>query len=381
MTVTESLQEAVQRQRHIRFGIVGLGFIARLHVEGIKRLDPLCSAELELMAGADTDPGAIDRFPHTLARTSEDFRDVTRAADVDVVIVSVPNDQHLAVVEDALSHGKFVVCEKPLAANISDARRIHEASENSSFGHTAAFVFRTWPTVELAKQLIAAGEIGDIFAYRGHMLHGHGLDPEYPTSWRMDQERSGGGVVVDIGSHSLDLARYLVGEVTAVSALSQTVVPERPDGYSSATRTPVHVDDHTAMLLTFENGASGQITVSWAACGESTDVAFEVLGTKGTLRFSWRRPEELYVATLGDAPRTVTLGEEHPDSDLRFPVSGLGLGYVDAFTSLHRRVVNTLMDVPTVAPPTIDDAMRCAEIIDAAQRSAGQNGGWQAVHR
>lgn len=363
----------------IRYGIVGMGFIAQLHLDALERLAHYSNAVIEIVAGADTNPSVIQRFPHKLSRVSVDYRDVTRANDIDVVIVAVPNDQHPAVVHDALEHGKLVVCEKPLAATIEDARSIHAAGTASGRDHCVAFVFRTWPTVELAKQIIDAGEIGEVFGYRGHMVHGHGLDPSQPTSWRMDPVRSGGGSVVDIGSHAIDIARYLVGDVAAVSAISQTVVPERPLVDDPETRVPVVVDDHTALQMTFQGGATGQIMVTWAASGESTDVAFEVLGTKGSLRFTWRRAEELQIAKLGENPQTVVIGPTDPDHDLRFPVAGLGLGYVDAFMSLHKRVVDDHLGQIAPPFPTLTDAWRCALVVDAAQRSAAAKGEWQTI--
>ncbi|MGB0102489.1 MAG: Gfo/Idh/MocA family oxidoreductase [Nocardioides sp.] len=372
-------EESTAQQTTLRYGIVGMGFIAQLHLDALERLAHYCDAGIEIVAGADTDPGVIQRFPHQLPRVSHDYRDVTRADDVDVVIVAVPNDQHHAVVHDALEHGKIIVCEKPLAATIEDARSIHVASVASGREHCVAFVFRTWPTVELAKQIIDRGEIGEVFGYRGHMVHGHGLDPAYPTSWRMDPNRSGGGVVVDIGSHALDIARYLVGEVAAVSAVSRTVVPERPLVDDPQAQVPVEVDDHTAMQVKFQNGATGQVMVTWAAAGESTDVAFEVLGTKGSLRFTWRRAEELYVARLGQHPQTVVIGPTDPDHDLRFPVAGLGLGYVDAFMSLHKRVVDHHLGRVAAPFPSVTDAWRCALVVDAAQRSAAAGGEWQST--
>ncbi|MGN6574761.1 MAG: Gfo/Idh/MocA family protein [Nocardioides sp.] len=372
-------EDRAEQTGRLRYGIVGLGFIAQLHLDALERLNHHCVADLEIVAGAETDPSAIRRFPHQLARVSPDYRDVTRADDLDVVIVAVPNDQHSPVALDALRHGKLVVCEKPLAATMDAARSIQEASDASLRDHCVSFVFRTWPTVELAKQIIDAGEIGEVFGYRGHMVHGHGLDPDYPTSWRMDLERSGGGAVVDIGSHAIDIARYLVGDVAAVSALSKTVVPERPLPNDPLSRTPVAVDDHTALFVRFHNGATGQIMVTWAASGYSTDVAFEVLGTKGSVRFTWRRAEELYVAKLGGNPQTLVLGPNDPDSALRFPVPGLGLGYVDAFVSLHRRVVDAHLGNATPPYPTIADAWRCALIVEAAQRSAKAAGSWQLL--
>lgn len=364
--------------RHLRYGVIGLGFIAQLHLAALERLTHHCDVDLAAVAGADIDPVVIERFPFRLARLSDDPRDVTRADDVDVVVVATPNDQHAPIVVDALRNGKLVVCEKPLASTLEGARAIHRAGLASAREHYVSFVFRTWPTVELAKQLIDAGEIGEVFGYRGHMVHGHALDPGHPHSWRMDPVRSGGGAAVDIGSHAIDLARYLVGEVAAVSALSRTIIPERPTARGANSRSPVTVDDHTALLMRFDNNATGQILVTWVASGESTDVAFEVLGTRGSLRFTWRRPEELHVARLGQHPQTVVIGPDDPDGDLRFPVAGLGLGYVDAFVSLHKRVVDHHLG-RGAACPTISDAWRCALVVDAAQQSAEAGGTWHPV--
>lgn len=366
----------MQTSRTLTVGIVGLGFIANLHASALIQLAGRRAIDVRF-AVADVDPDAVRRFSYPCIQRSRDFEDVTRNAEVDLVIVSVPNDLHASIVDDAVAHGKYVVCEKPLASRLDDAESMASHVESAGNRGAVAFVFRTWPTVELARQIIRRGDIGEVFGYRGHMLHGHNLDTTAPFTWRLDASRSGGGAVVDIGSHALDIAQTLVADIESVSALSATIVPRRDDP-TGATQC-IEVDDHTMLGVRFAGGATGQVLVSWMAAGQTTDVAFEVFGTKGSLSFSWRRPEELTIADSCGAPRIMTIGPDDPDGDLRFPVAGLGLGYVDAFASFHKRVLDRLDGVESLGPPSFGEALRCGRVVEAAQRSARSEGAWTAV--
>ena len=158
-----------------------------------------------------------------------DWREVTRAGDVDLVLVLTPNDSHAEISLDALAHGKHVLCEKPLAHTLEAARAMYEGAVASGRVHQVGFVYRKWPAAAFARRLVAAGELGEVVHYRGWFFHDHGLDPALPLTWRLRKAVSGGGSGTDIGSHVVDLARCLVGEIDGVFARSRTHFGRRPD--------------------------------------------------------------------------------------------------------------------------------------------------------
>lgn len=374
----------------IRVGMVGAGFMARLHSAAYSLLPITFGRDVprvELVAIADVVEDHARRAADELgwARWSTDWRDVVGADDVDLIDIVTPNDSHPEIAAAAAGNRKDIVCEKPLASTLTEARMMRTAVERSGVRAGVCFVYRTWPMVELARRMIARGDLGDIHTYRGHFLHDHAIDPSAPHSWRFDRARAGAGALGDIGSHALDLARSLVGEIVEVFADVQTVVHERPmpapDRRLRALRT-VDVDDSAALMLRFASGARGSIDVSWIATGTKTDVGFAVEGTAGALAFSWSRANELRlyeVAGASDATgfRTIVMGPEHPGAERFWPVPGLNIGYQEAFVlMLGGFLAND--GVAGAASPTFQDAERISACLDAALTSS-QTGRWVRV--
>ena len=355
----------------LRVGVVGTGFIARPHAQALRALREIWGEELpavELAVACDEDPRLAREFAARfgVGRVVTRWEEVTRDPSLDAVLVLVPNDLHAAVALDALRHGKHVLCEKPLAHTVADAAAIVDAGDAAGTVGQVAFVYRAWPAMQLARALVQAGEIGELFEFRGHFLHDYALDPTHPHSWRFSRERAGAGSLGDLGSHVLDLARFLAGDIADVTAARlRTIIPERPgpDGMRA-----VDVDDLAELWLTFSNGASGTLRTSWAAAGHQTDIGFELLGDAGSIRFRWDCANELAVTSgRGDAARRIALGPQHPGA--LWPVPGVGLGWGDAFVLNARAFLRAIADgVP--ATPSLRDGLRAAELVEAARSLA-----------
>ena len=273
-----------------------------------------------------------------------------------------------------------MICEKPLATTYADAVEMARAVPDTPGAAGVCFTYRTWPLVETARQMICDGDIGEIYSYRGYMLHDHSLNADAPWSWRFSKEAAGAGALGDIGSHCFDLARYLCGEVAEVFAETRTLVARRPDA-ERAMRL-VDVDDEADILLRFASGARGSIEVSWMAAGKKMELGFAVRGSKGALEFDWSRNNELRYYDHRDAEdrqgyRTLTLGGGMSSVDgfyrRNFPIPGMTIGYQEAFVVNLNRFLRS--DEENLGMPTFRDGAIANGYVEAALQSAAQ-GTW-----
>lgn len=363
--------------KSISVGIVGAGYIAKNHSLAYRGAPAVYADELPAVKQvrlADIDPAAARAGASAWgwADSTDDWRAVTRADDVDLVDIVTPNQAHREIALDAFAHGKHVICEKPLAASLVAAREMERAADASGKVNQVCFYYRLWPAVAYARQLIDEGRIGTIRHFRGHMLQDYAGAPDAPMSWRFRRASAGAGALGDLGSHVIDLAEYLAGRIARVTAHARTFISERatPNGG----REPVDVDDLTGMLVAFESGASGSIEASWAASGHRCDLGFDVIGDRGALRFGWERANELEFYS-GEDPderagfRNLLLGRGHPGVAPFIFAHGQGLGYGDAFTVGIGAALRAVAAGEQVAPSFVD-GVRVAEVVDAAVRSA-----------
>lgn len=387
----------------VRIGLVGSGFMARAHTMAFNNAPSVYWPDLptvEKIRLIDVDMGlaqsAADRWGWADAGT--DWRAVTQADDVDLVDIVTPNDLHAEIAIDAASNGKHVLCEKPLAHSAAAAAQMCRAAVEAGVVNQVNFIYRKWPAVMLARQLIERGEIGRVMHFRAHFLQDYALDGSLPRGWRMQRSRAGGGSLGDVGSHLVDLARHLVGEeIVRVCARTKTVIEKRPPvpalgeaAFESSHPTqrpeellPVDVDDVADVMFDFASGALGVLQTNWVASGHKIDLAFEVGGENGSLRFSWQHGNELEVYLNTDETlqgyRTIVLGPTHPGGRGFWPVAGQGLGYSDAFLIAWHDLLGALRE-QTPASPDFLDGLRACEVVEAALASA-DSGGWVDVVR
>ncbi|HEY3110497.1 MAG TPA: Gfo/Idh/MocA family oxidoreductase [Chloroflexota bacterium] len=332
--------------------------------------------------------------------SSADWRRVVADRSIDLVDIAVPNDLHAEIAIAAAGAGKHVICEKPLARTGDEARGMLEAVERAGVIHMVAFNYRRVPAVALAGKLIEEGAIGRITNFRGTYLQDWSADPDAPLSWRFQRAVAGSGALGDIGTHVVDLARFLVGEVAAVDAVVQTYIPDRPlqaggldrlgaaERRAGAPRGPVDVDDEVMTLLRFREpaeggcGAVGSLEATRNAHGRNNFLTFEVHGTRGSLAFNYERRDELR-AFFADDPadrrgfRTIYTGPAHPYGDGLWPIPGLGVGYGETKIAECRDFMDAIVrgELPS---PNFRDGYRVARICDAILAS-GQRRGWVEV--
>jgi predicted dehydrogenase len=371
----------------VRVGLIGGGLMAKTH--------SLAYASLPLLYGGDRLPRIVRRRVADLARplaeaaaarygwdeATTDWREITRAPDIDLVDIATPNDTHSEIAVDAARHGKHVFCEKPLSHQVDEARQMHLAVREAGVTNQVDFVYRKWPAIQHARQLVARGEVGQVRQLRARYFHDYAADPALPITWRFRRRRAGAGSLGDLGSHLIDLARFLVGEPTRVLARTFTFVTERPlPGGDRLER--VDVDDAAQVWLDFESGASGTLETNWMATGHKTDLSFEVTGDRGAMEFSWLAPNELRFYSTEDPGdvqgfRSIIIGPQHPGAEAFWPVPGQGLGWGDAFV-ISMRDFLAAVAAGTQAEPDFLDGLRAVEVVEAALASA-TTGGWVDV--
>ncbi len=368
-----------------RLGIAlfGTQFMGRTHsnawLQARRFFDLPIEPEMKVLCGRDpsTTEAAAARLGWNEAAT--DWRAVVERADVDVVDICTPGDLHESIASAAARAGKVVFCEKPLANTVAEAERMRDAVESAGVLHMLCHNYRRAPAVALAKRMIDANEIGDIRHYRGTYLQDWIVDPEYPRVWRLEKARAGSGALGDIASHSLDLARYLVGEVVEVSGLLETFVAERPLEDGSG-RGAVDVDDAALALVRFEGGAIGTIEGSRFCPGRKNYNRFEINGSRGSLAFDLERMSELRVYRE-EGPdsgfRTILATDAaHPYVDAWWPPGHI-LGYEHTFTHTIRDLV-VAIDAGELPTPNFEDGLRNQRVLDAIERSSTTRE-WQRI--
>ncbi|WP_216332469.1 Gfo/Idh/MocA family protein [Rhizobium sp. X9] len=365
----------------IRFGIVGSGYMAKLHSLALRNIGAYLWPKLpqiEMVRMADIVPQAAKDGAERWGWKSHtsDWKEVTRADDIDVVIIITPNNSHADIAIDAFEHGKHVFCEKPLSSTVAEAERMTKAAQASGKVNLVNFSYRTWPGVELARQLIREGELGEVLHFEGRYFQEYAADPELPFSWRFDKSVSGGGAFGDIGSHIMDIACALMGPVDSIAAKTKRFYEKRP--VNGPNSKEVTVDDLTTSLVQFSNGALGSVHASWAATGHKCDLSFSVIGTKGSLSFSWERSNELHFFSADDPQRVggfrrIMLGGIHPEADPFWYAQGQGLGYGEAFVITARRAIEAVINANTNAAPNFAQALHINRVIAGAFQAAEED--------
>lgn len=324
---------------------------------------------------------------------STSWQDVIADPDIHVVDIATPNNLHAEIAIAAAEAGKHVICEKPLAPSASEAKLMLDAVEKAGVVNAVAFNYRRTPAVALAKKYIDEGAIGTILNFRGTYLQDWSADPDGPLSWRFQKKIAGSGAVGDIGSHVVDLARYLVGEISAVNSIVSTYIKDRPlqaggfdalgaSSKAGGPRGAVDVDDESVTLVKFKDGAVGSIEASRNAWGRNNFITFEIHGTKGTIFFNYENRDELQVAFKDDPAdrrgfRTVYTGPNTPYGDALWPIPALGIGYAETKIIEAYEFMKAIAEGGTVRPD-FSDGYQTA-LVDEAILASGETGAWIAV--
>jgi predicted dehydrogenase len=374
----------------IGIGMVGYAFMGRAHSlawQAVSRVfDPPLRPRLAAICGRDkaATQAAADRFGWAAAET--DWRALIDRDDVDLIDISAPGDMHAPIAIAALEAGKHVLCEKPLANTLAEATAMHAAADAAYAGGARAMVgfnYRRVPALALARQLVADGRLGSLRHVRAVYLQDWLANPAEPMTWRMQAERAGSGALGDLGSHVVDLARYLTGdEITGLSALSATFVGSRPwaDGTG---RGEVTVDDAVVFTAKLGSGALASFEATRCATGRKNGLRIELNGTAGSLAFDLERLNELEFFSVADSDgdvsgfrRVLVTEATHPYLAAWWP-PGHTLGWEHTFTNQARDLLTAIADGGQPRP-SFADGLAVQRVLDAVQRSAANGNSWES---
>jgi predicted dehydrogenase len=365
----------------IGVGMLGYAFMGKAHSNALKKLPyimypPVAIPRLVAIAGRNAEATAEAARRYGFEKYYTDWHDLIADPNVQVFDNGGSNDIHLEPCIAAAEAGKHVFCEKPLGRTAEEAKTMLDAVTKAGVKHMVAHNYRFVPAIVLARNLIASGKLGRIFHFRAVYLQEWIMDPNFPMTWRLDKSVAGSGALGDLGSHIIDLARYLIGEPTRTMAMTKTFIDERPT--PDGGRGKVDVDDAFVSLMEFENGALGTLEASRFAAGRKNGEVLEINGEHGSIRFNMERMNELEVFWAAEEPKetrgfhTVSVTENfHPYYENWWPhghIIGWGDTFVHEFHHFFDAVVNNKPVEPFGA--TFEDGYRNAVIGDAILASA-----------
>ncbi|WP_055619078.1 Gfo/Idh/MocA family protein [Streptomyces sp. JHA19] len=374
--------------------VVGFGWMGRVHTQAYARIPhhyPDLPLRPELVTVAEEVPGraeeAAARFG--FATATRDWREVAADPRVKAVSVTAPNFLHREIGVAMAEAGKHLWIEKPVGLTAADARAVADAAARAGVHSAVGFNYRNAPAVEAARDLVASGEIGTVTHVRIRLFSDYAAHPQGALTWRYERDRGGSGVLGDLASHGADLARFLLGDITALTADTAVFVPERARptgataGHTLATGElgPVENEDYVNCLLRFASGARGVLEACRVSVGEQNNYGFEVHGTRGAVFWDFRRMGELRVSrgtAYQDQPvATVHVGPGDGEFGAFQPGAANAMGYDDLkVVEAYRFLRSIAEDTPYGA--TLDDAVRSAAVLDAMVRSA-DSGSWVDV--
>ncbi|MGI6005702.1 MAG: Gfo/Idh/MocA family protein [Christensenellales bacterium] len=366
-------------------GLIGGGFMGRAHslayagmpllfwpAPGIPVRKSVCEVNDELAEAAKERLG--------YEKCTSNWMDIIDDPDIDIVDISTPNNTHAEIAVAAARAGKHILCEKPIARTTGEAVAMMQAAEEAGVKHQLAFNYRRLPAVLRAKKFIEEGAIGEILTYRGTYLSGK--DADVPIAWRNIREMAGYGSLGDIGTHCIDIARYLVGDFASVSGMLRTFVQQRPAHTGAQELRQVETDDQTCFSIQFANGAIGTIeTSSGNSWGHYNGLTFEIYGRKGSIFFNYEHRDELKIYFADDPRdrrgfRTISVGgADHPyDGHIIWPTPGMGIGYAELKIIECYEFIKAIKE-DTAAVPSFRDGYEISVICDAIAES-NDTGKW-----
>lgn len=381
--ITMAGERATGEAPEIGVGMLGYAFMGKAHTNAFKKIPymvypPPAIPKLVTICGRNEEAVREAAKRYGYQRYTTDWKDLIRDENIQLFDNGGPNDAHAEPSIAAAQAGKHILCEKPLARNAREAAQMLEAVEKTGVVHMVAHNYRFVPAIRLAYDLIRSGQLGEIYHFRAVYLQEWIMDPNFPFVWRLDKNVSGSGALGDLGSHIIDLARFLVGEPRKVSALAKTFIKQRP--VPGGGTGEVTVDDAFVATVEFETGAIGTLEASRFCAGRKNHQVIEINGSKGTLIFNLERFNELEVFWKDEQPRetqgfhNVLVSESyHPFWKHWWP-QGHIIGWEHTFVHEIAHLLDCIVNHKPVAPfgATFEDGYKNAVICDAILQSAEQ---------
>lgn len=383
----------------LRVAMIGAGFMGAAHSQAWRVaprfFDLPLAPEMSVIVGRDAAKTQAAAEKLGWAGASADWRDVVASDGIDLIDICSPGDSHAEIAIAALTAGKHVLCEKPLANTVEEAREMAEAARAAAergVRSMVGFSYRRVPALSFARQLVRSGRIGELRQTRAAYLQDWLVDENGPMTWRLDKKRAGSGSLGDIGAHAVDAVQFITGQaVENVSGYLRTFVAERPllgetiglSGTASSERGPVTVDDAAWFTGLLSGGAVGSFEATRYATGRKNGLKIEIFGSRGSVVFDLEKMNELEFYDGADAAgdqgfrRIFVTEPEHPYAPAWWP-TGHGLGYEHPFSHQVRDLVFDIAE-GRQPEPSFDDGLQVQQVLDAVERSAAGNGIWTSV--
>jgi predicted dehydrogenase len=374
-------------RRTFNVALIGYDFMGRAHSNAWRQIsrffDLPADVRLQTICGRNRAAVAKAAIKLGWENSVTDWRSVIDDPKIDIVDICTPNDTHCEIAVAAANAGKAILCEKPLARTVVEAQRMVAAVKKARVINMVCQNYRRVPAIALARQMIERGEIGErIFHFRARYAQDWIVDPKFPLVWRLQSKTAGSGALGDIGSHIVDLARYLVGEFRDVCAITETFIKERPVRSGSRKKARVTVDDAVTMIGRFRNGALASLEATRFAPGRKNSITLEINGSAGSLSFDLEEMNRLEFFSRSDPQdrqgfRDILVTEPtHPYMSHWWPPGHI-IGYEHTFIHTIADFVTAVTKRKNVSP-NFEDALKTQSVLEAIARSAGR-GAWQKL--
>lgn len=371
----------MENKKEIRIGLIGTGLMGRIHTNGYKRLGdffPEYEYRPVLQVACARREDKVKAFAEQWGykHTETDWRAVIARDDVDAIDICTPNDSHAEIAIAAAEAGKMILCEKPLARTVEEGEKMVAAIEKAGVKNTVWYNYRRVPAVTLAKQIVDSGKLGKIFHFRSNFLQDWTISPDVPqggdATWRLDVDAAGSGVTGDLLAHCIDLAMWVNGGITDVSAMTETFIKERKD--TSGQVKKVGIDDASIFHCHFENGSLGLFEATRYARGHKALFTFEINGEHASIRWDLHDLNRLEYFDHSDASevrgwRSILVTDGDQPYMKRWWIPGTSIGYEHSFV---HQVAEFFKSLESDAPcsPTFKDALETQKVCQAVLESA-----------
>ena len=368
-------------KKQLNIGIIGTGFMGKAHAfayrSALAAFPEIPVPVLRMIADVSAESAAKAAHQYGFEKSSGDWHDLINDPAIDVVSITTPNTLHKEMALAAIVAGKHVHCEKPLSPSLKDSVEMMNAAEAKGVTTQVGFNYIKNPMLKVARDMIAAGELGEITGFRGIHAEDYMHDPASPWSWRIDPS-GGPGVVADLGSHIIGMARFLLGPIASVNADVETVIKQRPKTNGSNEMVPVLVDDIARILLRFDKGFGGSIEANWLKTGRNMQLGFEIEGSKGAIAFTQERLNELKFYKAGGNIRDkgftlIESGPQHPPYGGFCVAGGHQLGFNDLKTIEIAEFLGGIASGKS-AGPDFREAYEIQKVVEAAIASSKHGG-------
>jgi len=372
-----------KKEKTFNLAVIGVGWIGEIHCECFKRLEEyIPGIKINLHTVVDVFEDRVKKIAekYRFMQWDTDWRKVVRNKEIDIVSICTSNQFHKDIAIEAAKEGKHIICEKPLSNFLEDAEQLVEEVNKYNVKRIVNFNYRRIPAVQYIQELINNGRLGEIYHFKCFMAQDWAMGSDVLAGdWHFKKAISGGGSSSMMGIHTLDMARFLIGDISEVLALKNTFIKERTSNVNGKViRAKVDVDDSTAVLAKFKSGSIGTFLISWLVAGRKYHFEFEINGSKGSVIFNIERMNEIMYCDNDTNNRkevgfkNILIGAEHKYGNLFSLKTGMGIGIKESFIIQFYEFLKGILADEKVSPD-FNEGLEAQKILSAILISGEKN--------